>query len=265
MLAVVPPQITTARLDGPANPITPVVTAPPPAPQTTDPPAAVATTANTPDASNIATSPSTSAAPSPSKNKSNSKSGATAGGAGTASTAAPLTAVGSQDSIPGSWSTLSIPKSSAGTATNGGKAASRKSKGKSSSPQPTGTTNEPYVSVEIAKGQGSLTYQFRSNRFSYARARTGATTAFSAQQQAAQATPEAVELVQGHKEEAQLRGEEAVDALPVGSRSCSSQETQVVVGTVAGYLPVRNGREREPQAQWDREAAVARPTKLEPF
>ncbi|KAG8900889.1 hypothetical protein FRC01_010005, partial [Tulasnella sp. 417] len=82
MLAVVP-QITTARLDGPIAPITPVVTAPPAVP---------AAAANTPDASNIATSPSTSAAPSPSKPKSNSKSGATAGGAGTASTAAPLTA-----------------------------------------------------------------------------------------------------------------------------------------------------------------------------
>ncbi|KIO25086.1 hypothetical protein M407DRAFT_25615, partial [Tulasnella calospora MUT 4182] len=140
MLAVVP-HITTARLDGPAHPvdpITPVVTAAPPAPQTTNTPPAAAT-ANTPDGSNIATSPSTSAAPSPSKNKSDSKSGATAG-AGTASTVAPLTAVGSQDSILGSWSTLSIPKSAV---TTPGKPGSRKSKRGNSSPQPNNELHGP--------------------------------------------------------------------------------------------------------------------------
>ncbi|KAG8960936.1 hypothetical protein FRC05_006428, partial [Tulasnella sp. 425] len=135
MLAVVP-HITTSRLDGPATtatpphpaiPITPVVITAT-APQTTNAPATIAA-----DASTTTTSPSTSAAPSPSKNNNpNSKSGATAG-AGTASTAAPLTAVGSQDSMAGSWSTLSIPKS-AGTV---GKTSRKSTKAKSaSSPQP---------------------------------------------------------------------------------------------------------------------------------
>lgn len=142
MLAVVPHILTTTRLDGPAPhpaiPITPVTAA---APQTTN--AAIAADPST----NTATSPSTSAAPSPSKNNPNSKSGATAG-AGTASTAPPLTAVGSQDSMAGSWSTLSIPKS-AGTATGtAGKTSRKSTKAKSaSSPQPSNRDHGPSTVV----------------------------------------------------------------------------------------------------------------------